>query len=182
MGVKICDFGVSRIISKGQIIKEQCGTPAYLAPEIIINKGYSSYFSDLWSLGVVLYTMVCGAVPYRGSSLQELLDAEINKEIEYPSHISPCVKDLIQKLLQFEPVKRITFPEIFKHPWFTGEITSLSDETSVDIRNPNTDKEDVTVFRPGNLFLKKMPRKISAQDYAFIYRDYSESKLGTPII
>jgi hypothetical protein len=182
MGVKICDFGVSRIISKSQIIKEQCGTPAYLAPEIIINKGYSSFYSDMWSLGIVLYTMICGAVPYRGSSLQELLDSEINKEIEYPSFLSPSAKDLIQKLLQFEPTKRVSFPEIFKHPWFTGEINPTTDDNMVEIREPKTDKEDVTIFRPSNLFLRKMPKKISSQDYSFIYREHSENKLGSDLI
>jgi serine/threonine protein kinase len=64
-GVKICDFGVSKIIKKGQIIQEQCGTPAYLAPEIIIDKGYEGFFVDIWSLGVLLYAMLCGTVPFK---------------------------------------------------------------------------------------------------------------------
>ena len=50
-GVKICDFGVSKIIKKGQVIKEQCGTPAYIAPEIITDEGYQGFFVDIWSLG-----------------------------------------------------------------------------------------------------------------------------------
>lgn len=57
-GVKICDFGVSKIIKKGQVIKEQCGTPAYIAPEIITDEGYEGFFVDVWSLGVLLYSMV----------------------------------------------------------------------------------------------------------------------------
>ena len=57
-GVKLCDFGVSRMVKKGADIHEQCGTPAYLAPEIIIDKGYQGFFADIWSLGVLLYAMV----------------------------------------------------------------------------------------------------------------------------
>jgi len=56
--VKICDFGVSRLIKKEQVIQEQCGTPAYLAPEIIADKGYNGFYVDIWSLGVLLYTML----------------------------------------------------------------------------------------------------------------------------
>jgi MAP/microtubule affinity-regulating kinase len=68
-GVKICDFGVSRLLTKNQFIVEQCGTPAYIAPEIIEDKGYRGYYSDLWSLGVLLYTILTGNVPFRGNSL-----------------------------------------------------------------------------------------------------------------
>ena len=57
-GVKLCDFGVSRLVKKHHIIKEQCGTPAYLAPEIIIDAGYEGYYADVWSLGVLLYAML----------------------------------------------------------------------------------------------------------------------------
>ena len=71
-GVKICDFGVSKIIKKGQVIKEQCGTPAYLAPEIIIDTGYEGFFVDIWSLGVLLYAMLCGTVPFKAPNLDEL--------------------------------------------------------------------------------------------------------------
>lgn len=68
-GVKICDFGVSRILKKGKRIKEQCGTPAYLAPEIISDEGYEGFSVDIWSLGVLLYTMICGTVPFKGNNL-----------------------------------------------------------------------------------------------------------------
>ena len=58
--VQICDFGVSRLINKDELIEEQCGTPAYLAPEIIANQGYKGFWVDIWSLGVVLYTILQG--------------------------------------------------------------------------------------------------------------------------
>lgn len=70
--IKICDFGVSRIINKGQLIQEQCGTPAYLAPEIIADEGYEGFYVDIWSLGVLLYAMLQGTVPFKASNLQDL--------------------------------------------------------------------------------------------------------------
>lgn len=72
--VKICDFGVSKLVKPDQIMVEQCGTPAYIAPEVFSNdgKGYSGYASDVWSAGVVLYAMLYGAVPFKASNMAEL--------------------------------------------------------------------------------------------------------------
>lgn len=67
--IKLCDFGVSRLIQKGQIIQEQCGTPAYLAPEIIADEGYEGFYVDIWSLGVLLYAMLQGTVPFKAQNL-----------------------------------------------------------------------------------------------------------------
>lgn len=68
-GVKICDFGVSKIVKKDQLVKEQCGTPAYIAPEIITDEGYKGYHADIWSLGVLLYAMVTGTVPFKAQNM-----------------------------------------------------------------------------------------------------------------
>lgn len=64
--VKICDFGISRLIpDPSEAVFEQCGTPAYIAPEILCEDGYKGFKSDIWGLGVLLYTMVTGTVPFR---------------------------------------------------------------------------------------------------------------------
>jgi MAP/microtubule affinity-regulating kinase len=70
--IKMCDFGVSRLITKGQMIQEQCGTPAYLAPEIIADQGYEGFYVDIWSLGILMYAMLQGTVPFKAQNLQEL--------------------------------------------------------------------------------------------------------------
>ena len=87
-GVKICDFGVSKIIKKGQVIQEQCGTPAYLAPEIIIDKGYEGFFVDVWSLGVLLFAMLCGTVPFKASNLEDLHKLILKGEFTFPNELS----------------------------------------------------------------------------------------------
>lgn len=70
--VKICDFGVSKLVKAGEIMTEQCGTPAYIAPEVFENRGYEGYASDIWSAGVVLYAMLYGTVPFKASNMTEL--------------------------------------------------------------------------------------------------------------
>jgi serine/threonine protein kinase len=70
--IKICDFGVSKIIRKGEVIKGKCGTPAYIAPEILIDRGYSGFSSDIWSLGIILYCFVTGTVPFKANNMNDL--------------------------------------------------------------------------------------------------------------
>jgi 5'-AMP-activated protein kinase catalytic alpha subunit len=71
--LKICDFGVSKIITDPLVLQtEQCGTPAYIAPEIFRGQGYRGYQSDVWSAGVVLYAMLYGTVPFKATNMTEL--------------------------------------------------------------------------------------------------------------
>jgi serine/threonine protein kinase len=70
--IKICDFGVSKIVRPGETMTEQCGTPAYIAPEILKDEGYEGFAVDIWSAGVVLYAMLYGAVPFKANDLAEL--------------------------------------------------------------------------------------------------------------
>jgi serine/threonine protein kinase len=70
--IKICDFGVSKLVKPGQILKEQCGTPAYIAPEVFEGNGYEGFASDIWSAGVVLYSMLYGIVPFKANNMTEL--------------------------------------------------------------------------------------------------------------
>ena len=93
--IQICDFGVSRLIDKDETIQEQCGTPAYLAPEIISDKGYKGFQVDIWSLGVLLYAMLQGTVPFKGKSLADLHNLIIQGNFQYPVQITTEARDLI---------------------------------------------------------------------------------------
>ena len=98
-GVKICDFGVSKIIKKGQVIQEQCGTPAYLAPEIIIDKGYEGFFVDVWSLGVLLFAMLCGTVPFKASNLDDLHKLILKGDFTFPTELSSEAQALVKGMI-----------------------------------------------------------------------------------
>ena len=70
--IKIADFGVGKHTKPGNVLFDQCGTPAYIAPEIINGDGYEGGTVDLWSAGVVLYTLLYGNVPFKGANMKEL--------------------------------------------------------------------------------------------------------------
>jgi len=127
-GVKVCDFGVSKIIKKGQFIKEQCGTPAYLAPEIIIDQGYEGYFVDMWSLGVLLYAMVCGTVPFKAQNLEDLHKLILKGDFTFPVELSQDAQSIIRGLIRLNPKERLTIPQLLCHPW----LKETSDEDSED--------------------------------------------------
>lgn len=97
--IKICDFGVSKIIRRGAIINEQCGTPAYIAPEIIADEGYEGFFVDIWSLGVLLFAMLSGTVPFKAPNMSELHELILRGEFEFPVPISVSAQKLIRGML-----------------------------------------------------------------------------------
>ena len=117
--IKICDFGVSKILkTKNQKMDEKCGTPAYLAPEIILGCGYEGYWSDIWSLGVLLFCLTCASVPFRGQNIPDLHKSILSGIYTLPSHLSDPVKDLISKMLKRVPTERISIETALCHKWF----------------------------------------------------------------
>ena len=87
--IKICDFGISRIIfDSTSLIFEQCGTPAYVSPEIMKDNGYSGFKSDVWSLGIILFALVCGQLPFKAASLLDLRDVIVKGKFVFPEKLS----------------------------------------------------------------------------------------------
>ena len=118
--VKICDFGVSKRISNGDVMFDHCGTPAYIAPEIFGNKGYEGYLCDVWSAGVTLYYMLSGVQPFRASSIKDLERIILKGKFEEIENVSKEANDLIKEMLQIDPKNRITIDKILKHPWLNN--------------------------------------------------------------
>ena len=143
--IKICDFGVSKLMHKGEIIMDQCGTPAYLAPEIVLDQGYEGYWSDIWSLGVLLYCMACGTVPFKANTLSDLHKAILLGKFECPDFLSEEVKDLIKAMLQIIPNKRIPLETVINHKWF-NDIKESFDEVSIEEETLRLNQDVVRVI------------------------------------
>ncbi len=112
--VKIIDFGFSICAPSTQKLKIFCGTPSYMAPEIVNRKEYYGPPVDMWSLGVLLYTMLCGNPPFRGMSDRELFRNISRGQITFPHHVSQTARTIVAQLLQVDPAKRVTAAEVTK--------------------------------------------------------------------
>lgn len=127
------------MIKKNQKITEQCGTPAYIAPEIISDSGYKGFTADTWSLGVLLYAMLCGTVPFKAQNMHDLHSIITNGSFTFPSHVVDILsaesKHLISGMLVLDPKNRISIPEILSHPWMTNSDDMLFENDMVDVQN-----------------------------------------------
>ena len=107
--LKIIDFGLSNYYSKdGKLLSTSCGSPSYTAPEIILGNKYDGFFIDIWTIGIILYIMVCGCFPFEDKDNKNALFKKIVKcKVEYPKFIPKNAKDLLEKILVCNPEKRI---------------------------------------------------------------------------
>jgi MAP/microtubule affinity-regulating kinase len=108
LDAKLIDFGFSTWVIPSQKLKIFCGTPSYMAPEIVNKKEYYGPPADMWSLGILLYAMLCGHFPFRARTEFELYHNISKGLFTVPSHVSDGAKKLISKLLIVDPKRRIT--------------------------------------------------------------------------
>lgn len=117
LNIKIADFGFSNLFTPGQLLKTWCGSPPYAAPELFEGKEYDGPKVDIWSLGVVLYVLVCGALPFDGSTLQNLRARVLSGKFRIPFFMSTECEHLIRHMLVLDPEKRLSMEQICKHKW-----------------------------------------------------------------
>ncbi|CAG9326659.1 unnamed protein product [Blepharisma stoltei] len=115
--IKLIDFGFSTYVSSDKKNTVFCGTPSYMAPEIIARRGYQAASADIWALGVLLYVLLCGNYPFRGKTDQEVYKNILIGNYEAPSGVSYLAKSLIRKTLQSDPNKRPLCSQIKEDPW-----------------------------------------------------------------
>jgi serine/threonine protein kinase len=102
------------------LLKTACGSPCYAAPEMIAGKKYAGTMTDMWSLGVILYALVCGYLPFEDANTVKLYEKIMNGRYTLPSFLSPDAKDLISRLLNTDPLQRATPAQVRKHPWYAS--------------------------------------------------------------
>lgn len=146
-GVKLWDFGVSKIMKKDQVINEQCGTPAYIAPEIISDQGYSGFSVDIWSLGVLLYAMLWGTVPFKASNMKDLHNLIMKGSFSFPWELSSDVKDLIKNMLKLKPEERYSIPEILNSNWVKSREMTHDSLGEIDINtNVSLSRKELNIM------------------------------------
>ena len=129
--IKICDFGVGKLIKPNTILKDQCGTPVYMAPEILKGNGYKGFPVDVWSAGVALYIMLSGTLPFNKDKDHDLEYSILNNNIKEIKDISDEGNNLLKNILEKDPNKRYTCNQILEHPWLNSNL--------VDDENPDLD-------------------------------------------
>lgn len=147
--LRVVDFGLSNLMTDGDFLKTSCGSPNYAAPEVISGKLYSGREVDIWvclkscrltlpkSCGVILYAMICGRLPFDDEYIPSLF-RKINEGIyTIPEFVSADARDLITKMLNVDPVARISIGDIRKHPFFSKNLPDyllpLPDVSKLDV-------------------------------------------------
>jgi len=120
--IKIADFGLSKILGPDSMMQTACGTPIYVAPEVLKGEGYDKEV-DLWSVGVIMYILLCGFPPFfdDGENMGQLFEQIMAGDFDFPdpywTDIDESAKDLIEHLLRVEPSKRYTADQALAHEW-----------------------------------------------------------------
>jgi len=127
---KITDFGLSKAFDEhSQVMQTPCGTPGYIAPEVLLMKGYDKQ-CDVWSLGVIVYILLCGFPPFYADNDAQLFEKIKKGEYEflrpYWDPISDSAKDFIRQMLQVDPKKRVTCQQAMEHPWLKEGVEKLA--------------------------------------------------------
>ncbi|KAK9967793.1 hypothetical protein ABG768_002160 [Culter alburnus] len=117
MNIKIADFGFSNEFTIGSKLDTFCGSPPYAAPELFQGKKYDGPEVDVWSLGVILYTLVSGSLPFDGQNLKELRERVLRGKYRIPFYMSTDCENLLKKLLVLNPGKRGSLEQIMKDRW-----------------------------------------------------------------
>eukprot|EP01116_Phalansterium_solitarium_P005805 TRINITY_DN178_c0_g1_i2.p1 TRINITY_DN178_c0_g1~~TRINITY_DN178_c0_g1_i2.p1 ORF type:complete len:259 (-),score=68.20 TRINITY_DN178_c0_g1_i2:443-1219(-) len=121
--IKLADFGLSKIVGNSMLLNTACGTPGYVAPEVLKCIGYDKAV-DLWSVGVILYILLCGFPPFYDENtsvlFEQIMLGKYQFTAPYWDHVSDSAKDLVRHLLVVDPTKRYTAQEALHHPWIAG--------------------------------------------------------------
>jgi serine/threonine protein kinase len=117
--IRVIDFGLSNVFTQeSPTLQTACGSPAYVAPEMISGQPYTQA-ADIWSSGIVLFAISTGYLPFDDENLQRLLQKIVYSEVSYPQFLSSQLRDLLDKMICKEPENRIAIEGVKNHPWFS---------------------------------------------------------------
>lgn len=138
--ILVADFGLSKLVSDSSVLSTACGTPNYVAPEILRQAGYSKPV-DVWSLGIITYILLCGYPPFYDDNDTKLFQLIMKGKFEFQSpywdDVSESAKDLIKKMLIVNPANRLTAADVLKHPWTKGGTATDANLTNFSTNYKN---------------------------------------------
>ncbi|KAF5748128.1 CBL-interacting protein kinase 25 [Tripterygium wilfordii] len=140
--LKISDFGLSALpeqLRNDGLLHTQCGTPAYVAPEVLRKKGYDGSKADIWSCGVILYVLLAGFLPFQDENVVNMYRKVFKADYEFPPWFSTDSRRLISKILVSDQERRITIPAIMRVPWFRK---GFAGPIALSIQEPGSEKTE----------------------------------------
>uniref|UniRef100_A0A8C6LSX4 MAP/microtubule affinity-regulating kinase 3 n=1 Tax=Nothobranchius furzeri TaxID=105023 RepID=A0A8C6LSX4_NOTFU len=172
MNIKIADFGFSNEFTLANKLDTFCGSPPYAAPELFQGKKYNGPEVDVWSLGVILYTLVSGSLPFDGQNLKELRERVLRGKYRIPFYMSTDCENLLKRFLVLNPAKRGTLEQIMKDRWINSgfeedELKPYS-EPELDI----TDQKRIDVMVGMGYNLEKIQDSLAKMKYDEITATY----------
>lgn len=129
--IKLIDFGFSKFADQGQVFKTPCGSPAYAAPEVMGGSAYDGKAADMWSCGVLLFSLVTGELPWKGGNQIHVYSQIQKGQIEMPQGLSQFCSDLISKLIVPDSAMRLTAAEALNHPWVADVNVSWDNDVGI---------------------------------------------------
>lgn len=145
--LKVSDFGLSALSDSRRqdgLLHTTCGTPAYVAPEVMSRNGYDGFKADVWSCGVVLYVLLAGYLPFRDSNLIDLYKKIGKAEFKFPNWFAPGARRLLKKILDPNPNTRISTEKIMQSSWFRKGLEKEKDDAD-DAETDDAEPTEPTV-------------------------------------
>lgn len=120
--IKLGDFGLSNVMKDGEFMNTSCGSANYAAPEVISGLKYCGTEADVWSLGVLLFALIAGTLPFDSQHMPTLVEKVKTASFTIPYHVPAQIADLLNKIIVADPLERLTISQILDHPWLSDSL------------------------------------------------------------
>lgn len=191
--IKLADFGLSSFFSENGTVFKSCGSIQYASPECVNSNEYNGKTTDVWSLGITLYLLLTGSLPWKGRDEASITQEILTAEIRPPRFVSPMCCDFIMRMLDKNWSTRLTLDEALNHPWFNGEPKpEMRSRSSIptahllpivnDKSTPDTATESHARFKPSNNTVKSDASfgKLKPLCDSHVAKEVENSPLVTP--
>jgi len=172
--IKINDFGLSNVMKPGFFFQTSCGSPLYSSPEILMETNYVGPEVDVWSMGVILFAMVCGYIPWEGNDMRSQVNQAMKAKFNVPDYVSPECNHLIHRMLTVDRHKRATLSELREHPWVKNVFIFPPLAVRPVLTMDSIDQSILIMletlgFDKYHVITELIERKTTSQDYIMYY-------------